>query len=220
MFDLQLVELDKLKRTTNEGKRVYETPEGDLYPSVTTITSQLNKKAISEWRARVGEAQAKQITAQASARGTSVHKLCEKYILGTLEEQEIMPSNVKMFNAMSDHLSKTITKVYSVEGFLYSDYLRTAGQVDLVAEYNGKISIVDFKTSKKQKREEWIRNYFIQESAYAVMWEERTGQPITQLVTVIGTDEPEGSVQVFIKKRDDYIKEFISLRQQYDQEQK
>jgi len=216
MFDLQLVELEKLTRKNKDGIRVYETPEGDFYPSVTTITSQLNKKAIVEWRARVGEEKAKQITAQASARGTSVHKLCEKYVLGTLDPQEVMPSNRAIFNTLSFHLTNNVTEVYCVEGFLYSDYLRTAGQVDLIAKYNGKVSVIDFKTSKKEKRKEWIRNYFIQESAYAVMWEERTGQPITQLVTLIGCDEPEGRLQVFVEHRDDYIQDFIELRSQFD----
>ena len=219
MFDLQLSDLQKLPRRNVNGKRVYETPDGSHYPSVTTVTSQMNAKAISEWRARVGNKVANKVTAQASARGTAVHKLCEKYILNTIEEGEIMPSNAEMFKAMTEHLDKHVTVVRSVEGFLYSDFLRTAGQVDLVAEYNGVLSIIDFKTAKKKKREDWIQNYFVQESAYSFMFEERTGMQVPQLVTIIGVDG-EKEPQVFIKntkERNQYLLQFLTLRESYDQ---
>ena len=162
MFDLQLSDLQKLPRRNVNGKRLYETPDGDYYPSVTTVTSQMNAKAISEWRARVGETVAKKVTAQASARGTSVHKLCEDYILGDLDLDNVMPNNKEMFLSIKQHLDEHVTVVRSVEGFLYSNFLRTAGQVDLIAEYDGKLSVIDFKTSKKKKREDWIENYFVQ----------------------------------------------------------
>ena len=219
-FDLQLSELQKLPRKSVNGKRVYETPDGSLYPSVTTITSQMNAKANSEWRARVGNTQANKITAQASARGTSIHKLCEQYILGEMDDVKIMPSNKEMFTAMSNHLNDTIGTVKSVEGFLYSDFLRTAGQVDMVAEYNGVLSIVDFKTAKKKKREDWIQNYFVQEAAYSFMFEERTGIQIPQLVTIIGVDG-ESEPQVFIKntkERNQYLLQFLTLRESYPEE--
>jgi len=217
-FDLQLSDLQKLPRRNVNGKRVYETPDGSHYPSVTTITGQMNAKAISEWRARVGSEVANKITTQASSRGTSIHKLCEHYILGTMDEVEVMPSNYEMFTAMSNHLAETVGKVYSVEGFLYSDFLRSAGQVDMIAEYNGVLSIVDFKTAKKKKREDWIQNYFVQESAYSFMFEERTGMKVPQLVTVIGVDG-ESEPQVFIKntkERNQYLLQFLALRDQFD----
>jgi len=217
-FDLQLSDLQKLPRKNVNGKRVYETPDGSHYPSVTTITGQMNAKAISEWRARVGSEVANKITTQASSRGTSIHKLCEHYILGTMDEVEVMPSNYEMFTAMSNHLAETVGKVYSVEGFLYSDFLRSAGQVDMIAEYNGVLSIVDFKTAKKKKREDWIQNYFVQESAYSFMFEERTGMKVPQLVTVIGVDG-ESEPQVFIKntkERNQYLLQFLALRDQFD----
>ena len=217
-FDLQLSDLQKLPRRNVNGKRLYETPDGSYYPSVTTITGQMNAKAISEWRQRVGEKVATQITTQASARGTSIHKLCEHYILGTMDDVQVMPSNKEMFDAMANHLAETVGKVYAVEGFLYSDFLRSAGQVDMVAEYNGTLSIVDFKTAKKKKREDWIQNYFVQEAAYSFMFEERTGMQVPQLVTIIGVDG-ESEPQVFIKNtkdRNKYLLQFLSLRDQFD----
>lgn len=221
MFDLQLSDLQKLPRRHVNGKRLYETPDGDYYPSVTTVTSQMNAKAISEWRARVGETVAKKITAQASSRGTSVHKLCEDYILGDLDLDNVMPNNKEMFLSIKQHLDEHVTVVRSVEGFLYSNFLRTAGQVDLIAEYDGKLSVIDFKTSKKKKREDWIENYFVQEAAYSFMFEERTNLQVPQLVTIIGVDG-EKEPQVFIKntkERNQYLLKFLSLREQLPDEQ-
>lgn len=217
MFDLQLSELHKLPRKTVNGKRVYETPDGSQYPSVTTVTSQMNAKAIGEWRARVGAKTANKITAQASARGTSVHKLCEDYCLNQLTEEKVMPSNKEMFLTIKNHLDEHVNVIRSVEGFLYSDFLRTAGQVDLIAEYDGVLSIIDFKTAKKKKREDWIQNYFVQESAYSFMFEERTGMQVPQLVTIIGVDG-EREPQVFIKntkERNQYLLEFLTLRENF-----
>ena len=218
-FELCLSDLQKLPRRNVNGSRVYETPDGSYYPSVTTITGQMNKKAINEWRARVGEKVANQITKQASARGTSIHKLCEHYILGTMDDVKIMPSNKEMFSSMANHLAKTIGKVYAVEGFLYSDFLRSAGQVDMIAEYNGVLSVVDFKTSKKKKNPDWIENYFVQEAAYSFMFEERTQLQVGQLVTVIGVDG-EDEPQVFIKntkERNQYLLKFLELRNLWDE---
>ena len=217
-FNLQLSDLQKLPRRNVDGKRLYETPDGSHYPSVTTITGQMNKEGIKQWRARVGEKVANEVTKQATSRGTSIHKLCEHYILGTMDDVQVMPSNKEMFNAMSNHLADTVGTVYGVESFLYSDFLRSAGQVDMVAEYNGTLSIVDFKTAKKKKREDWIENYFVQEAAYSFMFEERTGMQVPQLVTIIGVDG-EDEPQVFIKNtkdRNQYLLKFLSLREQFD----
>ena len=218
-FELCLSDLQRLPRRNVNGSRLYETPDGSFYPSVTTITGQMNKKAIQEWRARVGEKVANKITTQASARGTSIHKLCEHYILGTMDDVKIMPSNKEMFTSMANHLAETVGKVYAVEGFLYSDFLRSAGQVDMIAEYNGVLSVVDFKTSKKKKNPDWIENYFVQEAAYSFMFEERTKLQVGQLVTVIGVDG-EDEPQVFIKntkERNQYLLKFLELRDLYDQ---
>ena len=220
-FNLMLSDLQKLPRRNVNGKRLYETPDGSFYPSVTTITGQMTKKAITEWRQRVGEKKANEITKVAAARGTSVHKLCEHYILGTMEDVKIMPSNKEMFDAMSSHLAEHVDNIRVVEGFLYSDFLRSAGQVDMVAEYNGTLSIVDFKTSRKKKNEDWIQNYFVQAAAYSFMFEERTQIQVPQIAVVIGVDGEE-EPQVFIKntkERNQYLLQFLSLREQFDSSQ-
>ena len=214
-----LSDLQKLPRRNVNGQRLYETPDGSFYPSVTTITGQMTKKAIQEWRARVGEKEANRVTKKASSRGTSIHKLCEHYILNNMDDVKVMPSNKEMFDAMSNHLRDHVDNIHGVESFLYSDFLRTAGQVDCIAEYDGVLSVIDFKTSKKRKPESWIQNYFVQAAAYSFMFEERTNIQIPQLVIMIGVDGDD-EPQVFTKntkERNQYLLQFLDLWKQFDQ---
>lgn len=214
-----LSDLQKLPRRNVNGQRLYETPDGSFYPSVTTITGQMTKKAITEWRARVGEKEANRVSKAASSRGTSIHKLCEQYVLNQMDDVKVMPSNKEMFDAMSNHLRDHVDNIHGVESFLYSDFLRTAGQVDCIAEYDNVLSVIDFKTSKKKKPEAWIQNYFVQAAAYSFMFEERTNIQIPQLVIMIGVDG-EDEPQVFTKntkERNQYLLKFLDLRKQFDQ---
>ena len=205
------ITLPKCTRKTTPQGRKYFTPEGNTYPSVTTVLSIHGKHALEAWKKRVGEEQAKKISNQASVRGTAVHKLAEDYLDNRHDWKENhMPSNLFSFQQIKPILDKRIDNVWFQEAFLYSDYLETAGQVDCIAEFDGKLSIIDFKTSRKKKQKDWIKNYFMQESFYAVAFEERTKKPITQLVTIITVDGD--CPQVFIEHRDDHIKDFMQLR--------
>ena len=145
--------LQELKTKNIDGKRHYVTPGGN-YPSVTSITSQLSAEGIKAWRARVGEKEAQKIITKASIRGTSVHKLCEDYV----NNIEVKESN-DVFEQIKSELDKHLGTIYAVEAPLYSDKLKVAGRVDLIAEWKGKLSIIDFKTAKKTKKEEWIEAY-------------------------------------------------------------
>jgi genome maintenance exonuclease 1 len=204
-----------LETETVNGKRFYKTPDGQLYPSVTTITSHHTKADIIAWRKRVGEEEANRISTKASSRGTRVHKICEDYLNNSEKYAEkAIPDSFVMFKSLQPLMDEHINNIHAIEIPLYSHHLRVAGRVDCIAEYDNKLSIIDFKTSSKQKKEANIKNYFMQCSAYAVMYEERTGIPVTQLVIMIAVDSDHP--QVFIKKRDDYIKDFISYREAYD----
>lgn len=216
IFEHTQIEFEELPTVTENGKRFYKTPDGILYPSVTTITSLIGKDAILAWRKRVGEAEANKISTQASSRGTRMHGICEDYLCNKQFKSTIMPDAMAMFKSIQPILDECIDDVHAIEAPLYSHHLRVAGRVDCVAKYNGRLSIIDWKTSSKQKDEKWIQNYFMQCSAYAVMFEERTSIPVPQLVVIIAVagDNP----QVFVKKRNDYIKEFISYRNLYDQQ--
>ena len=211
-----------LETETINGKRFYKTPEGLLYPSVTTITSQHGKDKIIEWRKRVGEEEANRISTRASNRGTKVHKICENYLnneedyarINPAHIHKTMPDSIAMFKSLQPLLDEHVNNIHALEIPLYSHHLKVAGRVDCIAEYDGKLSIIDFKTSGKLKEESWIKGYFMQCSAYAVMYEERTGIPVSQIVIMIAVDSEHP--QVFIKKRNDYIKDFISYREAYD----
>lgn len=201
-------------KTTSSGRK-YVTPDGKSFPSVTTVLSILSEDAIREWRHRVGEKEANRISHHASTRGTAVHSMIENYINNEEDyAKDQMPHVLSNFNSVKDILDSRIGDVYCQEAPLYSEHLGLAGRVDCIAEFDGKLSIIDFKTSGKPKKKEYIENYFIQESAYAIMWEERTGIPITQLVTIIAVDHHEP--QVFIEHRDNWTDVLISTIKEYN----
>ena len=138
---------------------------------------------------------------QAASRGTAVHTLVENYLNNEeLSKQDVLP--VALFTILKPELDN-INNIRIQEGGLYSDRLGVAGRVDCIAEYKGKLSVIDFKTSTKEKKEEWVENYFIQGSAYCEMYEERFLQPIEQVVILIVTED--GAVQTFIKDKKDYL---------------
>ena len=205
-----------LNTETINGKRFYVTPEGNKYPSVTTITSQYNKQSIMEWRKRVGEEEANRISAKAAGRGTRVHTICENYLNNQDDFlQKQMPDAIVMFKTLQPLLDQYVNNIHALEVPLYSDHLKVAGRVDCIAEFDGKLSIVDFKTASKPKEDKWIQNYYMQCSAYAVMFEERTGIPVPRIVVMIAVDGEKA--QIFVKKRDDYIGEFIKYREIYEE---
>jgi|TARA_B110000908_G_C10262701_1_gene460557 genome maintenance exonuclease 1 len=214
MKDIKLTEMNAV---TTESGRQYKTPEGINYPSITTVLSILSRDGIAAWRKKVGNAEANRISYRASTRGTAVHEILEKYIDNEPDfKKGYTPDIIQSFLAVKDILDTRIGKVYAQEAPLYSNHLGIAGRVDCVAEFDGKLSIIDFKTSMKKKPTKFVTNYFMQESGYAVMWEERTGMPITQLVTIISVDNDEP--QVFIEHRDNWINSLKDTIKQYQDE--
>jgi len=203
MFNHLNVELPPINATTTDGVRLYETPEGNKYPSITTILSVRNKSGLVEWRKRVGDKVANHVMHKAAARGTSVHHMCEDYL-----NNENIDHHQKNFLpwCLFTQLQKVLTNIDNIhaqEAGLYSDKYKVAGRVDCIAEYNGVLSIIDFKTSTKERNDEWNENYYIQCSAYAEMYGERTGTEIEQIVILCVTED--GTVQEFVKKKYDYL---------------
>lgn len=199
-----------LKRVDSPNGRVYETPTGKKYPSVTSVLGMMDRTAFFEWRRKVGEEEANKVSARASKRGTAIHSLCEDFLLGNPLDVSIFDQQV--FNSLLPYLDK-IDNIHALESKLYSDHLQVAGTVDCVAEYEGKLSVIDFKTSRRVKAKEDIDAYFIQTAAYAVAFEERTGIPISRLVILMGIDDE--NPLIFKEHRDNWIDEFISLREKY-----
>ena len=199
-----------LKRIDSPNGRVYQTPSGKAYPSVTSVTGLLGKDAILAWRKRVGEEKANAISARASSRGTKIHSYCESYLLN--EEFQVDHFDHHMFSSLKPHLDK-IDNIHALESKLYSDYLEVAGTVDCIGEYEGRLSVIDFKTSKRIKNKEDIPGYFIQCSAYAVAFEERTGIPVSNLVIIMGVDDEQPLI--FKEKRDNWVGKFMELREEF-----
>jgi len=215
---VQLPELDfDLCSVTEDGSRKYMTPEGKSYPSVTTILSHSTDKSfLIKWRKRVGEEEANKIVKKSSGRGTKLHSVCEKYLLNELNDMKIrmmMPDIKDFFLQLRPHIDKNVGNVYGLEQALYSDRLRMAGRTDCIAEWDGKLSIVDYKNSIKEKKEDWIQNYFIQCTAYAEMFEDRTGLPIEQIVVAIANEE--GTPQIFIREKSKYVGELNRYIENY-----
>jgi CRISPR/Cas system-associated exonuclease Cas4 (RecB family) len=209
------LQFDLTAETTDSG-RVYTTPEGNKYKSITTVLSHYGKQGIYEWRQAVGEERANEISRKASNRGTKVHKICEDYINNEISEmkmQMLMPDMKELFFKIKPDIDESVGKVYAQEQALYSDKYRIAGRVDLIAEWDGKLSVIDFKTSSKQKDEEYIQNYFMQCTAYALMFAERTGIWIDDIVVVIATEE--GPAQIFEKQIHDYRQPLIEYIDKY-----
>ena len=183
-----------------EGKRVYLTPEGKKYPSVTTVISSNPKKAkaIARWRKNIGEEKANNITKRSTTRGTHFHSIVEDYFNNKLDlnDYKEYPLPVVMFKNSRDSLNK-INNILLQEAALYSDHLELAGRVDCIAEYNGVLSIIDFKTSAKEKKEQYLYDYFVQETAYACMLLERYKLRVKQLVTIVSCED--GETQVVIR---------------------
>ena len=202
-------------RTENHnGKRHYVTPEGGLYPSITTILSEFSKASIQEWRKRVGETEANKISGKASRRGTSLHSVCESYIQN--EEKYLngeTPHIVELFKTIEPILER-VDNIHGVELALYSDQYCLAGRTDLVAEFDGVLSIVDYKTSNKIKKKEWCENYFAQCSFYASAYEERTGIEVPQIVIIVAVENEHP--QLFVEKRDDWTHIIWKAKELYE----
>ena len=196
------IELKDLKSETfPDGKRYYTLEDGTRLPSVTTVLGAMKKEAIMKWRKRVGEEEANRISRKATSRGTNVHTLCERY-LNNEKLGDIMPDAREMFNDLVPHLDK-IDNIHYQECALWSKQLGMAGRVDCIAEYEGVLSVIDFKTSKRIKTKESIEDYFWQTTAYSLMYEEMIGRPIDNLVIIMAVENEQPLI--FKEKTEDHI---------------
>lgn len=218
-FNLNFVDLPKIRRKTVNGKRYYYNPETDeiiKYPSVTTVlgSDPEGKKALHEWRDRVGHKEANRVAVAAARRGSATHKMIENYIQGIDSWKE---QKNPLYNMLFKHFKKAaddhLGEVLCMEGRLFSHHLKSSGTVDLVGNFEGKISVVDWKSSTRTKTKDEISNYFMQEAAYAVMFEEMTEIAVPNIVTVIATEADE--LLIYKDKRDNWIDDYKSLRENF-----
>jgi len=206
----------ELEKKETPGCRLYHLPDGQWVPSITSVTSFYNRQIFIDWRKRVGLEEANKITKKATTRGTDFHEAAQAYLENRdLVWEDYLPATQFMFHHAKPYLDK-INNIHAIERTLYSEYLGLAGRVDCIAEYDGELAVIDFKTSEKIKPEKWMENYFVQEMFYAAAYYELTEIPVTKLITIMVT--PGGEVEVFDKRNKGdyikllvrYIKEFVS----------
>ena len=206
-------EFESFDRKEIDGIRHYVTPNGN-YPSVTTVLGKmLDKSGLDEWRKRVGDEEADRISRLAATRGTNIHNMCESYVRGE-DVDTSMPFNLVMFDQIKKVLDEHVDGIVGCELTLKSDDLKIAGSCDLIALYDGKLSIIDYKTSTKNKMKQWIESYFLQTVLYSYMLWEMTGMMAKQCVIIIAVEE-ETVPQIFIVKPREYLEKAADLCRTY-----
>ncbi len=216
MFKHIDVTLPELERETIDGVRYYKVPtEEELLRlvSITSVTSHFNKEIFVNWRKKVGDEEADRVTKAATSRGTDMHTLVENYLYNR-DLPSVQPLSDFLFKISKTELNR-INNIYALEGSLYSKQLGIAGTVDCIAEYDGELAIIDFKTSKKPKPREWIEHYFVQCMAYGCMLYELTGISVKKLVIIMACENGECVVyeerdkSKYIKLLSKYIRTFV-----------
>tara|TARA_R100000005_G_scaffold95745_1_gene78530 strand:+ start:417 stop:1091 length:675 start_codon:yes stop_codon:yes gene_type:complete len=223
MFTKIEIDYPSLDRETIDGVRYYDTPTGEKLVSITSVISHYNREIFREWRARVGNEEANKVTKQATSRGTDMHTLVEHYIKNE-KLPTVQPLSDMLFRQAKPDLNK-IDNIHAIEQALFSKELGVAGTVDCIAEYEGELAVIDFKTSKKPKPRKWIEHYFVQCAAYACMLYEMTGIMVKKFVIIMSCEDGECVVYEEYDKRkyinllSEYIREFVEFKlQEYGKE--
>jgi len=191
--------LPKVKGKKVDGFRFYDI-KGQNYPSITSVLSIRKKEGLEKWRESIGESVANWEMGRAARRGKATHTLVEQYLKNeTPSIRDVLP--LGLFKLMRPYLDQ-IDNIHCLETVMFSDKLTVAGQVDCIAEYNGKLSVIDFKTANKERQEDWVENYFLQTTGYSMMYEEIFGKKIEQLVILIAAED--GTMTSFVKDRKEY----------------
>ena len=218
MFNHVVMGIPELKRVTIDGVRYYDVPDGNKLVSITSVISWINREIFIGWRKRVGTQEADKITKASTSRGTDFHILAEHYLKNE-ELPSVQPLSEYLFKQAKPQLS-LIDDIVALETSLYSQKLGVAGTVDCIAQYDGELSVIDFKTSKKPKPREWIDHYFVQCAAYACMFYEMTGQIVKKFVIIMSCEDGECVVYEeydkgkYIKLLSDYIRDFVESKLQ------
>lgn len=205
---------DDLLTETSLSGRTYVTPTGSRYPSITTVLGILSEDSIRAWRERVGPEEANRISRKASSRGTKLHLVAERYINNEPDYLKYqMPHVVEMFNSIKPILDKRVDNIRAQEVPLYSDHLKIAGRVDCIAEMDGELMVIDYKTSSRPKTKEMIYSYFMQAAFYSAAYYEQTGEVIknSAIIMAVEADEP----QVFIEPTYPWLKKLMEVRSEY-----
>ena len=220
MFNHVPAVLPPLERETVDGVRYYKVPDADEFVklvSITSITSFWNREKFAKWRKKIGEDKANEITRKATSRGTDTHPLIDHYLLNEETLPEVQPISDFLYKIAKPTLNN-IDNIHALEGSLYSKQLGVAGTVDCIAEYDGELAVIDFKTSAAPKPRDWIDGYFVQAAAYACMYYELTGVSVKKLVIIMTCENgdcvvyEERDKAKYIKLLVNYIECFLNYQ--------
>ena len=221
MFNHVEIDYPSLTREMIDGVRYYDTPDGKKLVSITSVISHYNREVFREWRARVGNDEANRVTKQATSRGTDMHTLAENYLCNR-KLPPVQPLSEYLFKQAKPDIDK-IDNIHAIEQSLFSNELGIAGSVDCIAEFEGELAVIDFKTSKKPKPREWIDSHFVQCAAYACMLYEMTGIMVKKFVIIMSCENGEVEIYEEYDKRkyinllSEYIREFVEFKlQEYE----
>ena len=221
MFNHVEIDYPSLTREMIDGVRYYDTPDGKKLVSITSVISHYNREVFREWRARVGNDEANRVTKQATSRGTDMHILAENYLCNR-KLPPVQPLSEYLFKQAKPDIDK-IDNIHAIEQSLFSNELGIAGSVDCIAEFEGELAVIDFKTSKKPKPREWIDSHFVQCAAYACMLYEMTGIMVKKFVIIMSCENGEVEIYEEYDKRkyinllSEYIREFVEFKlQEYE----
>ena len=200
------------------GTRIYVTPEGKHYPSITTVLGSFIKEGIERWKAAVGKQEASRVLHHAGTRGTALHLIAEKYLNNEADifEPNTMPHVKALWRSIKPVIDANVGNVVLLEAPLYSDIFGVAGRVDCIAEYEGTLSVIDFKTSRQRKTKDYISNYFMQAAFYAAAFYERTNIPITQSVILMVVDDDPNPI-VFKENTYKWLKDLKKVIKTYNE---
>jgi len=203
----------KLREKRINNRRHYISPNGIALPSVTTVLSTVGEDGIKAWKSRVGETEADRISSRAVVNGTELHAIIEKFLDNKATEGYTNPVSQKLFLQVKDILTNKVNNIRAQEVQLYSEGIGIAGRVDCVAEWDGKLSVIDFKSARQKKRKSWITKYFLQATAYAIMFEELTKTKINNLVILISAED--GTVEEYVEDRNNWEKQLKDIIEDY-----
>lgn len=198
-------------RDDSGGYRVYKTPKGKVYPSITTVLNKTkDQSSLNRWKSN--EPANQYISNESREIGTETHQLIEDYLNNV---KTTIPTDLLSqahFERMKIFLHK-IGDVHGIEEMLYSDELKLAGTADCIGMYDGVLSIIDYKTKRKDQPIAYLNDYFLQSTAYSIMWEELTGIKISQIVILVSSRK--GQLKEFIVKPDDYVSPLMERLEKY-----
>jgi len=210
---------EPLSVTYNNGSRYYEVESDVLLPSMTSVLSILSRDSIDKWKKKVGEQKAEAVSRKARFRGNEVHTICENFLNNEINYiNGEMPDSIELFNVLKQPLMRSLNKIYHIEASLYSKELGVAGRADLIGEWENIPVILDFKTSGRPKKEEWISNYYMQSAGYAMMYEEMTGIKIEHMLILIAVAGNVPHIQAFPAPVKDWVEPLKETIKRYNDE--